>query len=247
MEDFLQKIWHAKTWFIATLILTYCLSGISSSLSEIRKTAKNQLDHSILLDDTGPEQKLQLKIIDLYKESHTDLGPILLYYKSLENKEHINKEEQNTGRNYAAKTVEKLRINYASSAGIRLACSECRSLHKELLSGMSLTTEVAIGFSDFFENPNSKNAKLKLSNIYNENLNKNYSIASTVIPAFSRQLKIEIIEIEKNIVDLHHLNFIAYEILIYALYILAFTITAIWKYTQFKLKNTRTTNQKLLP
>ena len=127
MEDFLQKIWHAKTWFIATLILTYCLSGISSSLSEIRKTAKNQLDHSILLDDTGPEQKLQLKIIDLYKESHTDLGPILLYYKSLENKEHINKEEQNTGRNYAAKTVEKLRINYASSAGIRLACSECRS------------------------------------------------------------------------------------------------------------------------
>lgn len=247
MEDFLQKIWNAKTWLIATAILTFCLSGISSNLSEVRRIANDQLDHSTLLDDTTPEQELQLQVIDLYSDSLSDLGPILDYYKSLENKKHINKEEQNTGKNYAAQTVEKLRINYATSSGIRLACSECRDLHEKLLSGMTLYTEIAIGFADFFETPNSKDSKLKLSRVYKENLSKNHSIAKTVIPAFSKQLNTEIIGIEKYIFELHNLNLTTYKIILYALYIVAFIITAIWKYTQFKLKTAKTINQQLLP
>jgi hypothetical protein len=248
MESFLKKIWDSKVWIIATMMLTFCASEISSSFSELRSIWSTQLDFSVVVNDLDKEKHRQNQVLDLYKKSINDLEPLLDFYQS---KAHpssfVAPEEQRTGKQYADSTRERLRVHYAALQGIRLSCVECRELQSELLVGIGLCIDLAEGFVTFFNAPNEDAARSKIINLYNENMSRNLSIAATVIPAFTLELNKAIAELLKNIEELGRAKRLGYIITLCAIYVLIFFVVAIWQYLKHRKSSESAHKDKSCP
>lgn len=235
MESFLQKIWESKVWVIATMVLTFCVSEISYSFSELQRIEREQLEFSLIVHDLGKEQDRQNHVLDLYESSANDLKPLLDFYESKINpSSFVAPEEQQIGKQYAARTWERLRMHYAALQGIRLSCVECRELRNELLVGVGLCVDLAQGFVTYFDSPNAEGARNKIVSLHNENMSRNLNIAATVIPAFTRELDKVSIEFSKNIEEIRRVGRLGYIITLCAMYVVMFFFFATWQYVKYR-------------
>lgn len=248
MESFLQKAWNSKVWILATMFLTLCANTISSSLSELEDIWREQLDFSLTVNDIGAELSRQNQVLDLYQVSIGDLAPLLdFYYSNIMGSREIAAEEQSIGHQYSVRTLERLRQHQATLEGIRLSCVNCRELQNELFVGVSLSVDIAMEFVNYFKSPNSYGASDRLASLYNQNMSKNLSIAETVIPAFTRELNRIEVEFSKNIAVLHRAEHLSFVIFICLIYIVVFSVVAIWKFLKFRKRANELGTQHDLP
>lgn len=230
------------------MVLTFCLSEISSSFSELQSIRREQLEFSLIVQDIDKEQARQSQVLDLYEKSINDLKPLLDFYKSkLSPSSLVVPEEQRIGKQYAARTLERLRVHYAALQGIRLSCLECRELQNELLVGVSLCVDLAQGFVTYFETPNAEGARNKIESIHNENMSRNHSIAATVIPAFTRESDKVSIEFLKNIEEVRRAGRLGYIITFCILYVVMFFFVATWQFWKYRKSFAKSAQCQELP